>query len=142
MHCQWWCLKSAKGSNRVTPALCPRCREGLPRASAGSLPGGHLQVSHHLPGLPDDEETREAGGSLRVRQAAPEHHLAQLQLHGAAAAVRIPGAHHHHHHVIVVRGGGGQPFGAPAGEGQGHAHAHLPVRLQLPRVCGCALGPQ
>lgn len=92
-HMPWrWCPMSAKGPNRVPP--CPRCSEGLPRPSAGSLPGGHLQISHHLPGLPDDEEARAAGGGFRVRQAAQEHHLAQLQLHGAAAAVRVSGAHH------------------------------------------------
>lgn len=72
-----------------------RLGEAQRRPGAGALPGGHLALRHHLPGLPHAHATRQAGRGLRLRQAAAPSHLAQPGLHGPAAAVRdgraVPG---------------------------------------------------
>lgn len=122
--------------SHVSPLLPSRLSEGVLWPCPGALPGWHLPLGHHLFGIPDDEEACQARGGLRVCQAAPEHHLPQLQLHGAAAAVRVAGVGH------FVRSGGRQPLGDAAGAGQGHLHPHLAVCLQLPGVCRCPCHPQ
>lgn len=58
------------------------------RPGAGALPGRHLPLRHHLPGLPHAHAPRQAGRGLRLREAAAPSHLAQPGLHGPAAAVR------------------------------------------------------
>uniref|UniRef100_A0A5F5PMC8 protein-tyrosine-phosphatase n=1 Tax=Equus caballus TaxID=9796 RepID=A0A5F5PMC8_HORSE len=44
---------------------CRLCEEQR-RPGAGTLPGGHLALRHHLPGLPDTEPPRAAGRGLRL----------------------------------------------------------------------------
>lgn len=65
-----------------------RLSETERRPGAGALPGRHLPLRHHLPGLPNAHATRQAGRGLRLREAAAPSHLAQPGLHGPAAAVR------------------------------------------------------
>lgn len=84
--------------------LLYRFGKRLERTRPRALPGGHLAFGHYLPGIPDEEEAGAAGRGLRVRPAAAQHHLAQLQLYGAAAAVRVSGSDY------VLRGGGRQPI--------------------------------
>lgn len=61
---------------------------------AGPLRGGHLSLPHHLHGLHHADAAAEARGCLRHHQAAAPPHLAQLQLHEPAAAVRVGGSVH------------------------------------------------
>uniref|UniRef100_A0A8B9QV44 Dual specificity phosphatase 4 n=1 Tax=Anas platyrhynchos TaxID=8839 RepID=A0A8B9QV44_ANAPL len=129
-------LGSLEGCQPHVSLFPCRLGEGVLRPGPRPLPGWHLPLGHHLPGLPDDEEARQAGGGLRIRQAAPQHHLPQLQLHGAAAAVRVSGLGH------LLRRGSRQPLGDIAGAGQGRLHPQLPVCLQLPRLCGRPHRPQ
>lgn len=64
-----------------------RLGEAERRPGAGALPGRYLPLRHHLPGLPHAHQTRQAGWSLWLCEAAAPSHLAQPGLHGPAAAV-------------------------------------------------------
>lgn len=121
-----------------------RFNTGFKWASAGALSSRHLPLCHHLPGLPDEEEAGTFGRGVRVRAPAPQHHLAQFQLHGPAAAVRVAAPRH------LVRRRGGR-HGEPAARTQDHDsrrlngnHAHLAVHFQLPGFCcePCLPAPQ
>ena len=119
----------------LSPSLF-RFSTRLQWAGAGPLSSRHLPLSHHLPGLPDEEEACAPGRSLWVCAQASQHHLPQLQLHGPAAAVRVAAPRH------LVRRRSSR-HSEPAARAQvlndGHldvSHAHLAVHFQLPCFCG------
>lgn len=80
--------------NLGASSFSSRSREAIRGKGSGPLRSRHLPLTYHLHGLHHEDAAAPAGWGLRHHQAAPGSHLAQLQFHGSAAAVRVRGPLH------------------------------------------------
>lgn len=97
------CHKWKEGLNSFFSILFfNRFSEKQRRTGVCPLSSRHLPLCNHLSSLSDAHQPREAGRGLWVCQEAPQHHLSQLQLHGPAPPVRVPGSGLVH---LLLRGG-------------------------------------